>query len=147
MRIKNIINISIILLITSTATAGTISDNFTQKDTNLQTAIYVAGGIFTAGLIYQLSDKPETVGGFILLGMCFYSGPRDDKGAWMFGIPMVYDFTLAKGRPRDEVFITNILLLGLAWLIIPENKSTIPQNTPLVHFDSEKTYLVWNYKI
>ena len=117
-------------------------DNMPQE---LIAAMYFAGCAYSVGLAYYISDKPESLATWLCLGYGLYDN-KTSKDDWVFGIPLLYDLTLAKGRSRDEVFLTNIALLGLMMWIMPEEKnSEIKANNSGLQFYNgpDQTYLTW----
>jgi len=66
--------------------------------------------------VYALSEKPDALGVTLVLGVGLYdkSTPKDSL---IFGIPVLYDFTLAKGKSQNEVFLSNVALIGLSLVV------------------------------
>ena len=108
----------------------------------LEVASYILFPIY----IYALSEKPEVLGLSLVFGVGMYD-KATVKDATMFCIPAIYDFTLAKGRPKEEVFLTNIGIMALVWWLVPEVEKPLKTSLlPNVSSQIDKTTLAWNYQ-
>ncbi|MCP4051280.1 MAG: hypothetical protein GY730_11320 [bacterium] len=73
---------------------------------------------------YLLSDKPNLLGGIILVGGGLNT--KSSKDSTIIGLTSLYNFTLAhQANSKEEVFLTNLAIWGAVELFYPKPKEEL----------------------
>ena len=90
---------------------------------------YVQFGLtaYSIGALYAFSSAPSSLGGLLLVDYAFTGNGGAKKQTYILSAS-AYNFTVAQGKSREEVFLINLVIWGAIELFYPKEQKQSTEN-------------------